>query len=188
MKNIAIFGASRAGKSTLVKMICEKYPNYHMIIGDAIRKAFSEVLPQNDINNKNGNGMKEDFPKFLAYLFYRSINLCNEKFNYIIDSCDISPEKAKELFARLDTLVIFLGFPEQTEEQHFIEIRKYEEEKDWTYHKTEEYMKKHSKFWTMKSREWKEKCEQLDIWYVDTSFDREDVLKDTMCKLEELIL
>ena len=75
-----------------------------------------------------------------------------------------------------------------TLEQHFIEIRKYEEEKDWTYYKTEEYMKKHSKFWTMKSREWKEKCEQLDIWYVDTSFDREDVLKDTMCKLEELIL
>lgn len=47
MKNIAIFGSSRAGKSTLSKMIAKKYPNYHIIIGDNIRGAFSRVLPNN---------------------------------------------------------------------------------------------------------------------------------------------
>ncbi len=48
MKNVAIFGSSRSGKSTLAKMISKKYSNYHIIIGDDIRGAFQEVLPNNN--------------------------------------------------------------------------------------------------------------------------------------------
>ena len=54
MKNIAIFGSSRSGKSTLAKMISKKYSNYHIIIGDDIRWAFQEVLSNNNINSKGG--------------------------------------------------------------------------------------------------------------------------------------
>lgn len=188
MKNIAIFGSSRSGKSTLAKMICKEYQNYHIIIGDAIRKAFSEILPQNHINNKNGSGMQEDFPKFLSYLFHRNISQCHNDFNYIIDTCDVSPEKAKELFDREDTIVIFLGFPKQTEEEHLSQIKKYENPYDWTYYKTENYMKKHAKRWTTNSKENEKKCKELDIWFIDTSFNRETVLKDAMKKLETLII
>lgn len=84
MKNIAIFGSSRSGKSTLSKMISKKYPNYHIIIGDDIRSAFQEVLPTNKINSKGGDGMKEDFPNFLAHLFYKNIKRNKGEFNYII--------------------------------------------------------------------------------------------------------
>ena len=59
MKNIAIFGASRSGKSTLAKMIAKKYQNYHIIIGDDIRGTFTEVFPQNEISSKGGKGMKK---------------------------------------------------------------------------------------------------------------------------------
>ena len=67
VKNIAIFGSSRSGKSTLAKMISKKHPNYHIIIGDDIRWAFQEVLPKNNINSKGGIGMLEDFPNFLSH-------------------------------------------------------------------------------------------------------------------------
>ncbi len=70
VKNIAIFGSSRSGKSTLAKMISKKHPNYHIIIGDDIRWAFQEVLP-NNINSKDGIGMLEDFPNFLSCLFHK---------------------------------------------------------------------------------------------------------------------
>lgn len=73
MKNIAIFGSSRSGKSTLSKMISKKFPNYHIISGDDIRNTFSDVLPQNNINSKGGSGMVEDFPNFLSTLFYKSV-------------------------------------------------------------------------------------------------------------------
>ena len=61
VKNIAIFGSSRSGKSTLAKMISKKYPNYHIIIGDDIRWAFQEVLPNNNINSKGGIGTVRRF-------------------------------------------------------------------------------------------------------------------------------
>ena len=50
MKNIAIFGASRAGKTTLAREINKVYTNYHIINGDSIRKTFQKELPQNEIN------------------------------------------------------------------------------------------------------------------------------------------
>lgn len=106
MKNIAIFGSSRAGKSTLAKMIAKKYP-YHIYIGDVIRWAFQQILPKNEINEFNGKGMKDDFPNFLSCLFYKSIKRNAGEFNYIVETCDVTPLKAKELFCMEIQLCFF---------------------------------------------------------------------------------
>ena len=192
MKNIAIFGVSRSGKSTLANMICKKYPNYHMIIGDAVRNAFTQVLPQNHINSdQNASGMLEDFPNFLAHLFYGSIRKSDEEFNYIIDTCDVSPQKAKELFNKENTLVVFLGVPKQTEEEHLFQIKKYETEKDWTYtdkKATPEYMKMHTKRCITQSKEFEKVCKELDLLFIDTSFDRDTVLKNAIMEIDKLII
>ena len=94
MKNILIFGIPRAGKSTLSKIIAKKYNNYITIDTDSIRDAFQHALPSTEINKYNGKGMKDDFPKFIEQLLYwESYN--NQEYNYIIDSADITPLKAK---------------------------------------------------------------------------------------------
>ena len=188
MKNIAIFGSARSGKSALAKMISKKFSNYHIIIGNDIRWAFQEVLPNNNINSNGGIGMKEDFPKFLSTLFYKSIKRNLGEINYIVETCDINPDKAKELFNRDDTILLFLGTPKQTIDQHFNEIRKYQTERDWTYDRTDEEILYHSKYWIPKSKEHQEECKRLNIWYVDTSFDREQVLDDTIKIIEKKIL
>lgn len=86
MKNLVIFGASRAGKSTLAREINKLYPNYHIIRGDCIRNAFQETLPKNEINKYNGKGMREDFARFSAELF-KDHTEHDEYYNYIFDSC-----------------------------------------------------------------------------------------------------
>ena len=188
MKNIAIFGSSRSGKSTLSKMICKKYPQYHIIIGDDIRYAFQVVLPNNQISNKGGNGMKDDFPNFLACLFYKSIKRNKGIFNYIVDTCNMTPEKAKELFNRDDTIILFLGTPKQTIKQHFDEVRNYETNKDWTYDRTDEEIIEHSRHSIEKSIEQEKECKKLNIWYVDTSFNRDEILKDALNTIEKMII
>lgn len=187
MKNIAIFGSSRSGKSTLSKMLSKKYPNYHIIIGDDIRWAFQETLPNNNINSKGGIGMVEDFPNFLSCLFYKSIKRNKGIFNYIVETCDITPQKASKLFNKEDTVLLFLGTPNQTIEQHFKEIRKYETESDWTYDRNDEHILEHSKHWITKSKEYEKECKKLNIWYVDTSFNRTEVLENTFHMLEKII-
>lgn len=187
MKNIAIFGSSRSGKSTLAKMISKKFPNYHIIIGDDIRWAFQEILPNNNINSKGGIGMLEDFPNFLSCLFYKSIKRNKDEINYIVETCDITPKKAYQLFNKGDTILLFLGTPRQTIDEHFNEIRKYQTEKDWTYNRSDEHILEHSKHWIVKSKEYEKECKELNIWYVDTSFDRQEVLNDTLIKIEKMI-
>lgn len=185
MKNIAIFGSSRAGKSTLSKMISKKYPNYHIIIGDDLRSTFTEVFPDLNINSENGSGMKDDFPEFLSHLFHKNIKRNQGQFNYIVETCDITPEKAVSKFQREDTIILFLGITQLNVKQHFQEIRKYETKKDWTYGRTDESLLEHCQFWIQKSKEYEEKCRQFNIWYVDTSFDREEVLNHTFAEIEK---
>ena len=187
MKNIAIFGSARSGKSTLSQMIIKKYPHYHIYIGDDIRGAFEDVFPDLNINSKGGIGMTDDFPKYVASLFYRSIKRNKGQINYIVETCDIYPEKAKELFEREDTIILFLGVSNLTVENHFNEIRKYETEIDWTYKKTDEEIINHCNYWIPQSKKIKEECEKLNLWYIDTSFEREKVLKDTLNKLDQMI-
>lgn len=187
MKNIAIFGSSRSGKSTLAKMISKKYPNYHIIIGDDIRWAFQKTLPGNNINSKGGIGMLEDFPNFMACLFYKSIKRNKGEFNYIIETCDISPQKAYELFNQENTVLLFLGTPQLSVKQHFNEIRKYETEKDWTYDRTDNHLLESCQHWINKSKEFERKCKELKLWYVDTSFNRDSVLNSTLQKIENLL-
>lgn len=187
MKNIAIFGSSRSGKSTLAKMIARKHPNYHIIIGDDIRWAFQKILPGNNINNKDGMGMKEDFPNFLSCLFYKSIKRNKGEINYILETCDITPRKAFALFQAEDNIVLFLGTPRQTVEQNFHDIRKYQTEKDWTYDRSDAELLEHCRHWISKSKEYEKECRELNIWYVDTSTHREEVLKNTLEKIEKLI-
>jgi len=38
--------------------------------------------------------MIEDFPNFLSCLFYKSIKRNKEEINYIIETCDIPPQKS----------------------------------------------------------------------------------------------
>ncbi len=187
MKNIAIFGSSRSGKSTLSKMIVKKFPNYQIYIGDDIRSAFADVFPSLNINSSGGSGMVNDFPKYLSDLFYRSIKRNSEEFGYIVETCDITPKKAKELFNRENTILLFLGTPHQTIEQHFDEIRKYQTERDWTYDRSDEHILEHSKHWILKSQEYEKECRELNIWYVDTSFNRQEVLEKTLVEIERII-
>lgn len=188
MKNIAIFGSSRAGKSTLSKMISKKYPNYHIYGGDDIRWAFQQILPNNNINMYEGIGMKEDFPNFLSCLFYKSIKRNKGEINYIVETCDITPKKAHELFNRDDTIIIFLGIPRQTVEEHFKEIRKYQTEKDWTYNRSDDEILEHAKHWISKSKQYEKECKELNIWYVDTSFNRMETIENTFNMIEKIIL
>ena len=188
MKNIAIFGSARSGKSTLSKMIVKKFPNYQIYIGDDIRGAFDDVFPSLNINSRGGSGMVNDFPKYVSDLFYRSIKRNSGELNYIVETCDIKPDKAKELFERDDTIVLFLGISNLTIEQHFKDIRKYETEKDWTYDRTDENILKHCNYWIPESRKIKEECERLNLWYVDTSINRQAVLEKTLAEIEKIIL
>lgn len=127
--------------------------------------------------------MTHDFPNFLSCLFYKSIKRNEGEFNYIIETCDITPNKAKELFNQDNTILLFLGTPNQTAEKHFNDIKKYQTKKDWTFDRSDEHLLEHSRHWIEKSKEYQKNCKELGIWFVDTSFNRNKVLQETLEKI-----
>lgn len=185
MKNLVILGASRAGKSTLAYEINKIYPNYQILTGDAIRRAFQDIFPQMEINNHQGKGMKEDFAKFSACLFRTHIKDNVGIYQYIFDSCDVSAENALKFFKEESTMIIFLGYSELTPQEAFENYRKYEKETDWTCKHSDEYMLDFAETWIEKSKIFKQDCEKFKVRYVDTSYHRESVLKSLVEELAE---
>lgn len=186
MKNILILGIPRAGKSTLSKMIAKKYNNYITIDTDSIRDAFQHALPSTKINKYNGKGMKDDFPKFIEQLLYwESYN--NQEYNYIIDSADISPLKAKELFNNDKNIIIFLGFLNITVEEVFENCRKYDKENSWSKKVPDKELKEILKRYVDRSKELYIECKKYNFKFFDTAFNREKVLNEIILYIEEKI-
>lgn len=188
MKNIVILGASRSGKTTLSREICKVCPNYHLINGDSIRSAFQETLPQNNINKFGGAGMMEDFSNFCANYFRNQISRNKGVFNYIFDSCDVTVSNAFKYFMNFDTIIIFMGYSNINEYKALSNYRKYEQPKDWTVKRTDEELLIHAREWINKSKEIKDECEKKGIKYIDTSTNRDQVIKKLKEELVEKIL
>ena len=58
MKNIIITGVARSGKTTLSKLIKEKYPKYNIISFEAIRNGFIKSHPDLRMGNRNSEARK----------------------------------------------------------------------------------------------------------------------------------
>lgn len=187
MKNIVILGASRAGKTTLAREICKVYPSYHLISGDSIRSAFQEALPQNNINKFGGTGMIEDFSKFCASYFRNQISRNKGVFNYIFDSCDVSIFNATKYFINDDTIVICMGYSNINEYEALGNYRKFEQDNDWTFKRTDEQLLIHAREWINNSKKFKSECEKMGIKYIDTSFNRDQVIEKLTEELVEEI-
>lgn len=188
MKNIVILGASRSGKTTLAREICKIYSNYHIINGDSIQNAFEDTLPQNKINNYGGEGMKEDFARFCGRLFRDEINRNKGFFNYIFDSCDVSVENSIKFFMKDDTIIIYMGYTNINKYDVLNNYRKYEQPKDWTINRTDEELLIHVEEWIKKSKIFKNDCEKNGIKYIDTSYNRDEVINQLKKELVEKLL
>lgn len=180
IKNIVILGASRAGKSTLAKMINKIYPEYHIISGDSIRHAFQNELPQNKINKFGGDGMMEDYSRFCASYFKNQIARNIDCFNYIFDSCDVSVINALKYFSGENIFIIFLGYGKLSKYEVLDNYRKYEKVNDWTSSRSDAELLEHAENWINNSKIFEEECKKYNVMYVDTSVDREKVLNNIL--------
>lgn len=190
MKNIIILGVARSGKTTLARMIKEKYSNYNIIDGDCIRTAFEKVVPELQINHINGKGMIETFPEFCSRLFEYQIKEHKNYFNYIFESCDISPVQLKKYFNIKNTIVLFLGYPNLTVKETFNNYKKYALENDYMLKKTDKEIMDRAIMWTKKSNKLKEECSKYKIRFIDVSYNRNSTFKkliEELCTDEEII-
>lgn len=82
-----------------------------------------------------------------------------------------------------DTIVLCLGLGNLTAEDIVNQCIEYDTEESWTYGLSKEYLLEHAKDWYNCNEMLKIECPKYGIRYIDTSKDRDKVLKEILEKL-----
>ena len=183
MKNILIFGVGRAGKTTLSRILKEKYPRYNLIQSDSIKWGIITAKGLEEEYTKYVEKQKEFehgelFQNILLEIFNYCIEDDKNQFGYILESGQLN---VKNIASKIDfnkTAVICLGHGE-LDKQGIIKLcRKYDTKEDWSYYETDEDLDKHAEKWSEMNKEIEEECKRYNIKYIDTSKDRKQALND----------
>ncbi len=185
MKNILIFGSSRSGKSTLAKLLREKY-NYTIIMLDAILYTFYQALPEAGVKFIIDDETNEKTPLF-ASEFIKSL-IYNSKLNnqyYVMEGDSITPEHIVKYFNQEDYIIIFLVQNKLTVDQMLENYKIYHQEHDWTDTWSEEKLREHALFHKKLSEKTEEDCLKYNLKCYDTSENREEVYKEILDYIEK---
>ena len=181
MKNIYIIGIPRSGKTTLAKIIKEKFPKYNQISFEAIRNAFIETQPELNMDNRNSLARKDILPKHLVTFSSWNNKMTNNHALVEGDFCSI-----EELYKLIDNddLIICLGLGCRNIDDIIDGIISNDKEDDYTKKHSKEQLKKH--FYDIENKDKLNYnfCMKNNIKYYDTYENREEIFKEILNNLE----
>ncbi len=179
-KSIVIIGPPRCGKSTLAQMLVKELKGYSMISGDNFTASYVNSCRDFDINR-----FEIHIPRKQSFYYLLECMQYENSIDYIIESShyyeDII-EKYKDYF-----LIIFLGYPQLNEQTLFEYIRKNDNENDWTYTQSDFKLERYCRAFVAENKEKEEIAKTHNYWFVDTSHNRDKVLKDTIKKIKKIL-
>lgn len=190
MKNILIMGIGRAGKTTLSKMIKDKYNSYNLIHSDSLKWAMIRAKNEEQYYRENVDIQKEFehgeyFQRTLLELYNSLIKKDTKGYGYILESGQLQPKIVKEMIDFDNTIVLCLGLGNMTAEDMVNQCIKYDTEDSWTYGLSKEYLLKHARDWYNCNEMLKIECPKYGIKYIDTSKDRVKLLNEILENLFE---
>ena len=190
-KNILIIGAARCGKTTLAKKLNKEYGYSVISIDDIVSglQAYPELNihhnGETDITTKNLGPFLE---KYFIELseganFYGGIKFAIEGTH--IDFERLMPLLQSEKYeAKYE--IIGLTINEESPEDLYNNMKKYDTEDDWTYWVEDEVLKEDSKYIIDKNKIFNENFKKYNIKSYDTSYDREKILDKIISDLKDL--
>lgn len=189
MKNILIMGIGRAGKTTLSKMIKDKYNSYNLIHSDSLKWAMIRAKNEEQYYRKNVDKQKEFehgeyFQKTLLELYNSLIKNDIKRYGYILESGQLEPKIVKEMIDFNNTIVVCLGLGDLSVDDMVNQCIEHDKKDDWTYDLSKEYLREHAQDWHNANEMLKKECPKYGIKYIDTSKNRIETLNNI---LDEII-
>ena len=172
MKNIYIIGVPRTGKSTLSKLIKEKYPIYNQLSFEAIRNGFIESQPDLNMGNRNSEARSDILPKFIT-----TVASWNNKILLAPTLIEGDFCSAPKLLSLLDEndLIICLGHGGRNIDEILKGIRENDTNADYTKSWSEEKIKQHFYDIVKNDNLNYDYCIKNNIRYYDTYINRKEV-------------
>lgn len=174
MKNIIIIGTSRAGKTTFTKLLNKKINNLMIIRTDLLRIAFRDTIIKDTSITTSSVKKNNDYINFVLS-YYKYANMYETDYIKVVDTVDFEPKDYK-LFD--NSIFICLGYPKLTEEEVINNWKKYDTDNDWTKNRSYDDLLTHAKRHIKESKYLEKECKKYDIKFIDTSYNREEVLNE----------
>lgn len=170
-KHLIVAGISRGGKSTICKQIAESSEYIYMPM-DVVVRAFQNCFPKVGITHADRIfNVSKNLAPFLNAM------LEDSEENLLIDTYHLVPEDYIKYINKDICEVCFIGYPDISVEQKFMEMRKYEQRQE-DIQKTDEELKSKCKRLIDESRYIKEECEKWHLPFLNTSYNRDEVMAD----------
>ena len=170
--NVYIIGVPTAGKSTLARVLKQRYPQFNVVSFEAIRNGFIRALPNLDMGDRNSIARRSILPEYIV-----EFAGWNEKMTgnpTLVEGSFASVSKVAKLVQ--DDIVICLGYGDiGLEEVAHIAISNASLD-SYLHGRTEEEFMRH--FYDLADDDWANRdfCLKNNIPYFDTSDDRESEL------------
>jgi GTPase SAR1 family protein len=185
-KNILIIGPGRAGKTTLARMIHQKY-GYSVIRIDDIVTAM-EAFPSLEISwDGDATKIATQMAPFLR-IYLKELSEGNAFYGgckTVVEGSDIDFDQLIPYINKRKYLLIGLTYNQVSKEELFLRIRQNDTEDDWTYYLTDAQLEAYCAQFVEKNKFFTEKFKEYSIPAYDTSVDREAVLTDIVEQLAD---
>ena len=191
-KNILIIGAARCGKTTLARKLNQEY-GYSVISIDDIVSGLAAYPELNIHHNGDTDITTKNLGPFLEKYFIELSEGSNfyGGIKFVIEGTHIDFEKLMPLLQsekyKEKYEIIGLTINEETAEDLYNNMKKYDTEDDWTYWVKDDVLMADAKYIINKNKIFNEKFKEYGIRSYETSHDREQVLDKIISDLKETI-
>ena len=184
MKNILVFGWSRAGKTTLTKKLREEF-KYNMVCTSCLFTALDKSYPQLELSHPYtadgyDNYLKSRVARAPFIANYFSIMACHPKFqdgNKFVADVEFDIVDFDEVLPLMDKgEFIFIGLVNNaTSKELYNNLKKYDTQDDWTYNHPDEDLKRFCEDYPKLNQAYNEIFKRYNFLIYDTSGNREEV-------------
>ena len=167
-------------------MILKEFPNYNYLSGDAISSANRKLISKKTVDGSEINQIElypiSDLEKNIIKY---SVDF-EKDLRFILDSSFIDVENIHDVDAN-NYLIIALGFPDISLQEGLDNLNKYDTEDDWTYIESDFKKEMFMKSYINQSKQMQKDCQKYNIKFINTSYNRQNVLSDAYKWLKDNI-
>lgn len=181
--NIIVAGVPRAGKSTISHRLAVRY-GYQHISMDSIIAGFEKCFPETGVNTYAGLSSMDTLHMISGKMapFVRAMLDSAEYDEFepgmVLDMYQLLPEDYMKYIYGANCEIYYFITSDVTPEERFAIQKKYDTEKDYTFHKSDEELREGAVYIVEQSRLMKEQCLKYGLRYFETARDRERIFED----------
>lgn len=176
--NIIIAGVPRAGKSTVARILSQKY-GYQLVSMDTIIAGFEKCFPETGVNTYQGLSSLDTLRVISGKMapFVRamtdSVRFDEGEPGMVVDMYQLLPEDYDRYLRGANCEIVYLLTSDVTPEERFRIQKKYDTEKDYSFFRSDEELLKGAEYIVEQSILMRRQCEQLGIRYYETARERD---------------